>query len=268
MQTLTWNDPLVRDELRRLKSLKPFCYGLTNYIVANLSANVLLAVGAGPAIGATLDWQREFGRRAHAVWINAASLMSNSPAEVAEAAISAHDAGVPWVLDPVAIGAGATAYDTAVRNLLSHNPTAIRGNASELIALAGGNGGAQGVETTLGAEQAIPVIQQEALKHHTVIAVSGPVDYITDGYTTLRVEGGDVRLTQVTGAGCSLGALSAAFLAGSNNPLYSVAAAHAVYAEAAQRASSAKGTGSFAVQFLDQLSLLDPDESTHASSAG
>lgn len=260
MKTLSWNDPIVRDELRRLKRLKPFCYGLTNYIAANLSANVLLAVGAGPAIGAALDWQRAFSSHAHAVWINAACLMSNSPAEVAEAAIGARGAGVPWVLDPVAVGAGAVEYDAAVRHLLDHKPTAIRGNASELVALAGGEGGAQGVETTLGAEQALPVIQQEALKYNTVIAVSGPIDYITDGHNTISVEGGDARLTQVTGAGCSLGALSAAFLAGSANPLYSVAAAHAVYAEAAQRAGGAKGTGSFAVQFLDQLSLLDPDE--------
>ncbi|MCA1179712.1 MULTISPECIES: hydroxyethylthiazole kinase [unclassified Pantoea] len=259
MQNLSWQDRAVRDALRHIKQTKPFCYGLTNYIAANLSANVLLAVGAGPAIGAALDWQTAFGRHANALWINAACLMSNSPHEVRQAARAAHEAGVPWVLDPVAVGAGATEYDRVVQGLLDFKPTAIRGNASELIALAGGNGGGKGVETTLTSQDALPFIEAFSRSQSTVTAVSGPIDFITDGQRTLAVEGGDIRLTQVTGAGCSLGALTAAFLTTSIDTLTAVAAAHVLYAEASERASDARGTGSFAVKFLDELSLLNPD---------
>lgn len=259
MHSLSWQDRPVRDALRQIKTRKPFCYGLTNYIAANLSANVLLAVGAGPAIGATLDWPRQFASHASALWINGACLMSNTPDEVRETARSAHQAGVPWVLDPVAVGAGAAEYDAVIRSLLAFRPTAIRGNASELVALAGGVGGGKGVETALTAQQALPFIQQLAAEFSTVVAVSGEVDYISDGVNTLQVAGGDVRLTQVTGAGCSLGALSAALLSSDSTPLQAVAAAHALYAEAANRAAPARGTASFAVRFVDELSLLDPD---------
>jgi len=258
MKDMSWSDPEIRAEMVRLKEMKPFCYGLTNYIAANLSANVLLAVGAGPAIGTAMDWPSAFGGHAHAVWINAACLMSCGPDEIRLAAKSAHEGGVPWVLDPVAVGAGAAGYDAVVKSLLEFKPTAIRGNASELIALAGGNGGGQGVETTLTSDKALPFLQQMAGELGTIAAVSGPVDYITDGTATIAVGGGDVRLTQVTGAGCSLGALIAGFLANAADPLTAVAAAHAAYAEAAGRASGATGTGSFATAFLDQLSLLDP----------
>lgn len=260
MQQLSWRDSAVREALSHIKQHKPFCYGLTNYIAANLSANVLLAVGAGPAIGAALDWQKVFGSHASAVWINAASLMSNTAGEVRQAAQAAHHAGVPWVLDPVAVGAGAVEYDRVVQGLLEFRPAAIRGNASELIALAGGEGGGKGVETTLTSQAALPAIQAFSRRLGCITAVSGPTDYITDGERTIFVEGGDARLTQVTGAGCSLGGLIAAFLSTPADPLTAVAAAHAVYAQASERASSARGTGSFAVSFLDHLSLLDPHE--------
>ncbi|HEX3983595.1 MAG TPA: hydroxyethylthiazole kinase [Acidisoma sp.] len=258
MKILSWADPAVRRELARLKETKPFCYGLTNYVAANLTANVLLAVGAGPAIGTAMDWPSVFGRHAHAVWINAACLMSCGPEEIRLAARSAHEGGVPWVLDPVAVGAGAPEYDAVIHSLLEFKPTAIRGNASELIALAGGQGGGQGVETTMSSDKALPFLEKMAVETGTIAAVSGPVDYVTDGRTTIAVSGGDARLTQVTGAGCALGALIAGLLANAEDRLTAVAAAHALFAEASERAAGVVGAGSFAVQFLDHLSLIDP----------
>lgn len=125
--------------------------------------------------------------------------MTCGPEEIRLAARSAHEGGVPWVLDPVAVGAGAAEYDAVVKSLLEFNPTAIRGNASELIALAGGDGGGQGVETTVTSDQAVPFLEKVAAEIGTIAAVSGATDYITDGKTTYSVGGGDIRLTQVTG---------------------------------------------------------------------
>ncbi|RKP47076.1 hydroxyethylthiazole kinase [Pararobbsia silviterrae] len=255
--TISWADQAVRDELIALKHHQPFVYGLTNYIAANLSANALLAVGAAPAIGAALDWPSRFAAGANALWINGAALMSSGPDTLQTAARSAHEAGRPWVLDPVAFGAGSPEYDAAIRSLLPFKPTAIRGNASELIALAGGEGG-KGVETTARSDDALPIVQRLAKTTGAIVAVSGPVDYITDGDHVLATRGGDARLTQVTGAGCTLGALIAALLANTKSPLQAVGAAHAIYKVAAERAAHARGTGSFAVAFLDELSLLDP----------
>lgn len=260
MQELSWATPAVRQSLAALKNAPPFVYGLTNYIAANLSANILLAVGAGPAIGTAMDWPRCFAAGANAMWINTAALMSSGPEALWAAAEAADQAGTPWVLDPVAMGAGAPEYDAVIRKLLDFHPTVIRGNASELIALSGGNGGGKGVETTASSADALAFIKDLALKTGAIVAVSGPVDYVTDGTTVYAVSGGDVRLTQVTGAGCSLGALIAGMLANAEDKLEAAAAAHAVYAVAAERASGASGTASFATAFVDQLSLLDPAE--------
>nr|GID88774.1 hypothetical protein Ade03nite_76980 [Actinoplanes derwentensis] len=143
------------------------------------------------------------------MWISTAALMSSDEESIRTVARTAHEAGTPWVLDPVAVGAGASGYDDFVRSLLEFRPAAIRGNASELIALAGGEATGTGVETTVDSSEAVAGF---AARIGTVVAVSGPVDYISDGQRTVEVPGGDVRLTQVTGAGCALGSLTAAVI--------------------------------------------------------
>jgi hydroxyethylthiazole kinase len=257
---ISWSDPQVRAELKTLKSKGAFVYGLTNYIAANLSANVLLAVGAGPAIGTAMDWPTVFGRGANAMWINTAALMSSGPDALLTAARSAHEGNVPWALDPVAMGAGAPEYDAVIAQLLQFKPTAIRGNASELIALSGGGAGGKGVETTSSSSDALAFITELATRTGAIVAVSGPTDYITDGKQVYAVSGGDKQLTQVTGAGCSLGAFVAALLAHTQSPIMATVAAHAAYAVAAERAAArTRGTGSFAVALVDELSLLGSD---------
>ncbi|AIO70562.1 hydroxyethylthiazole kinase [Burkholderia oklahomensis] len=260
MKSISWNTPSVRHELAALKQAAPFVYGLTNYVAANLSANALLAVGAAPAIGAAADWPARFGAGAGALWINTAALMSSGADTLRAAARAAAEAGTRWVLDPVAVGAGAPEYDAIVHDLLAFKPTVIRGNASELIALAGGAAAGKGVDTTASSESALAFIGDLARRSGAIVAVSGPTDYVTDGVDTLAIAGGDARLTRVTGAGCALGALIAALLAQRGAPLLATGAAHAIYAIAAERAADARGTASFGVRFVDELSLLDPAE--------
>lgn len=260
MQRIDWNEPYVRQALEAVRRERPFVYGLTNYIAASLSANVLLAVGAAPAIGAALDWPERFAAGASALWINGAALVSDGPEALRAAARSAQAAGTPWVFDPVAFGAGSTAYDETLRSLLAFKPSVIRGNASELISLAGGAAPGKGVDTQASSSDALAHIQRLAASTGAIVAVSGEVDYVTDGSEVCAIAGGDVRLTRVTGAGCSLGALIAALLPVSSSALRAACAAHAIYAVAAERAAPARGTGSFAVAFLDELSELDPGE--------
>ena len=257
MEEVTWKDPQIQRGYAAIAAGSPFVYGLTNYIAANLNANVLLAAGAGPAIGFAADWATVFPAGAGAVWINAAALMSSGPESLGIAARAAYEAGTPWVLDPVAVGAGAVEYDAIVKNLLQFKPAIIRGNASELIALGGGSATGKGVETTASSADAVGFVEELARQTGAVVAVSGPVDYLTNGSETVAVPGGDVRLTQVTGAGCSLGALCAG-AAAVQDPFTAAKVAHAAFAEAAERAGArTKGTGSFAVALVDELSLLN-----------
>ena len=258
MREMTWNDGDIRRALASVRQMAPFVYGLTNYVAATLNANVLLAVGAAPAIGAAPGWPSTFGANAAAVWINTASLMSSGADTLLDAARAAHDHRTPWVLDPVAFGAGATAYDDVVRRLIDFRPTVIRGNASELLALAGVGAGGRGVETMATSEAALGAITALSAETGAVVAVSGAFDYIASGQEIVAVPGGDRLLTLVTGAGCSLGALVAAMLAGNEDPLRATVAAHAVLAVAAERAAGlARGPGSFAVALVDELSRLD-----------
>ncbi|WLP92306.1 hydroxyethylthiazole kinase [Gordonia sp. NB41Y] len=260
MSEITFDDPQIQQTYRAIGEKAPFVYGLTNYIAANLSANVLLAAGAGPAIGAGADWPAVFPAGAAGVWINTAAVMSN-PAEVLRTvAAVAGEAGTPWVLDPVAHGAGAAEYDGVVKSLVELRPAVIRGNASELISLAGGATTGKGVETTAGSDDAVEHIERLARQSGAVVAVSGATDYITDGTRTVAVPGGDARLTKVTGAGCSLGALTAGAAAVIDDAFVAAVTAHAAYARAAELAAAqvgpTGGSGSFAVALVDGLYAL------------
>ena len=124
---------------------------------------------------------------------------------------AAADAGTPWVLDPVAIGT-LTHRTALARELFGRGPSVVRGNASEILALAGDGSGGRGVETADDVAAALDPACDLARSHGCVVAVSGPVDLVTDGESVIHVQGGSALLTRMTGGGCALGAVVAAFL--------------------------------------------------------
>jgi len=248
--------------LAALRERRPLVQCLTNHVVVGLTANVLLALGAAPAM---VDIPREagaFAAAADGVLVNLGTPSAERREAMREAAAGAERAGTPWVLDPVAIGA--LPVRTALAGeLLAHRPAAVRGNASEVLALAGGGPGGRGVDATASAEAARAAAVGLARGRAGVVAVSGPEDLVTDGRTTIRVANGDPMLTRITGGGCALGAVVAAALAvrGEMPALDAVAAAHAIYGVAAERAArGAAGPGSFAVGLVDALAGLSPGD--------
>ena len=256
--TRPWPHPDVVADLASLRDASPLTHCITNVVVSNLTANVLLAAGASPAMVHAPEEAGDLAAVAGGLLVNLGTVTAEQGEAARVAVAAANDAGVPWVLDPVAVGP--LPMRTALaRELLTARPAVIRANPSEVLALAGGAGG-RGVDATAGPEAALDAARALAAAHGSVVAISGPVDHVVgpDG-ELLTVPGGDVLLTKVTGAGCSLGALVAAFLAVSPTPLRAAVAAHAVVAVAAERASSAaRGPGSFAVGYLDELSRLEP----------
>ena len=233
---------------------------ITNSVVTNFTANVVLAIGAAPAMTDIVGEAGPFARVAGGVLVNLGTPTPEQRLAMEEAVAAATESSTPWVLDPVAIGA--LPIRTALaQKLAPQAPFAIRGNASEILALAGEGAGGKGVESTDSTEAAAPGAIALAQRLKTVVAVSGPEDFITDGTRIIRVANGDELLTKVTGGGCALGALIAAFAAvrGTNSPVEAVAAAHAVYGIAAEQAAAqAAGPGSFAVSLIDALSTLTP----------
>jgi hydroxyethylthiazole kinase len=248
----------LANALASLRDRPPLIQCLTSIVAAGWTANVLLAVGAAPAMVDNSREAEEFATLAEGVLVNLGTPYDDTAAAMHLAAIRARQTGTPWVLDPVAAGALRWRTDLAQQLLLEARPTIVRGNASEILALVGGKGG-RGVESLDSPEAAADVAALLAKQHQSVFAVSGPIDHITDGRRMIRVYNGHPWLTRVTGVGCALGALMAAFAAVVPDPMVAAAAATATLTVAADSAAKqARGPGSFAVALLDELTLIEP----------
>jgi len=253
-------DPTVVTTTRNaIRTGAPLVHCITNIVVAGFTANVLLAVGASPAMIENDHEAAEFAAMADALLVNLGTLSDERARACRAAAQSAHAAGTPWVLDPVAVGP--LAYRTALAaDLLTFSPTVIRGNASEVLSLAGAAGAGRGVDSTASAEAALPTASELARRTGAVVAVSGKVDYITDGESVVEVRTGHELMTQVTGVGCALGALVAAACAVEDSALAAALSATSLLTVAAERAAAVSaGPGSFAVALIDELAGLDDE---------
>jgi len=247
-------------ELRRLRTSNPLVHLLTNEVVQEITANVLLAAGASPAMIVAEEEASHFAAIASALLINVGTLYPARETVMRQAVLAANAAGVPWTLDPVA--AGALQYRSMFcTELLSLNPAAVRGNASEILALAGSSASVRGVDSTAGSNDALDAARQLARDTGAIVAVTGETDYITDGEQTWATPWGHPMMTRVVGTGCALSALVAAFTAQAPKRLDAVAAACALAGICGQRAQAAsQGPGSFKSAFLDALYRLTPEE--------
>ena len=231
---------------------------MTNIVVAGFTANVLLAVGAAPAMVENAEESADFARLADAVLVNFGTLSAERVAAMRAAVAAAASSGTPWVLDPVAVGA--LDYRTRLASeMVAWGPSVIRGNASEVMSVAGATGaGGRGVDSTVGSRDALDYAGELARAAGTTVAVSGAVDLVTDGTAVLEVHTGDPIMTRVTGVGCALGALVAACVAVEPAPLVAAGAATTILTVAAEVAAArSDGPGTFAVALLDALACLD-----------
>ena len=239
----------------------PLVQCLTNSVVMEITSNVLLAAGATPAMIDTPEEAGDFATVSNAVLINTGTPSSEQYEGMRAAIAGANRAGVPWVMDPV--GAGGLAHRTAfLVEMLEHNPSVIRGNASEIQALAGIGSGGRGVDSTMSTEDALPSAQLLATKTGGVIAISGAQDVIVSAGKISRVTSGDPILQKVIGTGCSLGALCAAYASLPGVDTHeAVVTAHAHTGAAAQIAiAKAAGPGTFVPHWLDALSTITEEE--------
>ncbi|MDD7916078.1 hydroxyethylthiazole kinase [Actinomycetospora callitridis] len=246
----------------------PLVHCVTNLVATNLSANALLALGASPAMVEDQAEAAELAAVAGALVVNTGTMTPERADGMRAAASAARDAGTPWLLDPVGVGPLTMRTDVA-RGLLELRPAVVRGNASEILALAGREGRGRGVDATVAVDDAADAADELARRCEGVVAVSGPVDRITDGTTVLHVHGGHPLMGRVTAMGCALGAITAAFLAAArstgDDPVAATVAAHAVVGACGAAAGvAARGPGSFVPAWLDALAALDARGATAA----
>jgi hydroxyethylthiazole kinase len=247
----------VWQSLHALRETRPLVHNITNFVAMDLAANLLLAAGASPVMAHAPEEVEDIAAAAGALSVNIGTLDEAWVASMIAAARAAVEAGRPWVLDPV--GAGATEYRTATaRRLAGLQPSVIRANGSEIMALEAREGHGQGVDSGIDSVDALDAACALAQGCGAVVAVTGVVDYVTDGRKVLAVANGDPVMGRVTAMGCALTTLVAGFLAVEPDPLKATAHALAAFGVAGEVAAErAQGPGSFRMNLLDVMAELD-----------
>jgi len=242
---MTDADKVFRD-IEAIRAKAPVILSITNYVVTNTTANALLALGASPIMSHAVEEMAELVAISGALVINLGTVAPEYLAAMDPAWAAADEAHVPVVLDPVGAGASMLRTVTPLALLGAHQPFIVRGNASEIMTIAGDSGSAaRGVDSTAKSDSAGGAARALAMKHNCAVVVSGEADLVCESAAKVRVLGGSALMPRVTGLGCTATALCAAFAAVNKNPLE--AALHAcitmkVAGEMAEAKASGPGT--------------------------
>lgn len=242
--------------LEDLRARRPLVHNITNYVAMSVSANVLLALGASPAMVHAVEEVEDFVVISDALAVNIGTLSPPWVTAMHAAVKRARALGKPWVLDPV--GCGATPYRTQVAGeLAALAPGVIRGNASEILSLAGQVGAGKGVDSTARAEDATAAATALAQRVGCAVAVTGATDYVCDGATCIAIHSGHALMPLSTALGCSLSAVTAAFAA-VRPPREAAIAALAVFGAAgAVAAEKCAGPGHLPAEICDALHRMN-----------
>lgn len=202
--------------LTALRKSRPRVHSITNYVTAEACANLLHACGALPIMADAPEEAAEITAQSRALNLNLGTLNPARAEAMRAAGSAANRLGIPVVLDPV--GAGATAFrrQTAAVLLREIRFAAVKGNASELRYLAGAHAmccGADAADADAGSLQNAEIAAALAKQTGAVIMMTGETDLVTDGKQLFRVHNGHPMMTRITGSGCMLSALTAAYLA-------------------------------------------------------
>lgn len=246
--------------LEQIKKQKPLIHNITNTVVANFSANGLLALGASPAMANAPEEAAEMASHADALVLNIGTCTQSQVEAMILAGKSANKKGIPVILDPVAIGA--TVFRTgAINHILSKvDVSVIRGNAGEISVLGELDTEMKGADTLV--DEINPdVAIHVAKKYEAIVIATGKTDSITDGNRFTQCKNGVPMLPYITGAGCLLTAVVGVFSSVGNDLYDASVKAVGSYGVAAELAmEQAKGPGTFLPAFLDELYELTEDK--------
>jgi hydroxyethylthiazole kinase len=250
-------------DVTAVRQRSPLIYSITNLVVMNFNANVLLAAGASPVMAHAHEEVRDMVGIAEALVLNIGTLDPYWIESMKLALAAAIKRGIPTVLDPV--GAGATPYrnQTLEALLAVTSPTVIRGNASEIMSMAGASIKTRGVDNSAAVNDALTAAHALVRSTGSTVCLSGEVDHIFDAKNRwARLSNGHEWMTKITGVGCSASALIGAFCAVQPDAWRATTSAMAflgVVGEVAAQKTQVRGLGigSMAVSLLDELQLLD-----------
>lgn len=243
--------------LHKIRTCQPLIHCITNYVTANDCANLLLACGARPVMADAPEEAAEITAAAQALVLNMGTLSRSRLDAMLCAGIAANRRGIPVLLDPVGAGGSAFRREASAQLLEQIRFSAIRGNLSEMLFLAGLTPETAGVDSlTEDTAQAAVCGRTLAQKLGTTCIISGTEDIVTDGIRTFRIRNGHPVMKQITGAGCMLSALTGAFLAAENSVESCAAAVCAMGlagSAAASRMSAPDGNASCRNYLIDAV---------------
>ena len=251
----------VGDLFSIVRSRNPLVHHITNVVTINDCANVTLAIGASPVMATSVEEVEEMVQLADALVLNIGAINTETFSAMILAGKAANKKGIPVIFDPV--GVGATTYRKRLaRELLEKiNISIIRGNASEIDSLTGGNAKTRGVDAE---DKYLDVTQlsiNAANKFSCIVVVSGKVDIVSNGKAIVQIENGDNWLTKVTGTGCMSTSLIGSFAGATDNYFYASIAGMSAMSLAGERAkknlSEGEGIGQFKVKLIDEIFRLD-----------
>ena len=264
------------DTLKNIKEKNALTHCITNSVTINDCANAVLAIGGSPFMAEDAEELEEVVTIADVLVINIGKLSKNQIESMEISAKTANKTNTPIVLDPVGVGVTELRNRTTLNLIENYDITAIRGNISEIKAIAKLSGVLDESNTAKGVDvNADDIITEENLqangelistlarKLDTVILASGPIDILTDGKTTVAIDNGDDMMPLITGSGCMLSSIVGSCIGGSN-PFDGTLVAILAMNIAGERARAKvderdEGTGSFRAYLIDYLYKTDSE---------
>ncbi len=263
---------MVEKILQNLKIKTPLVHCITNYVTVNDCANILLACGASPIMADDQSEVEEITSLCRALVLNLGTLSERTLWSMLKAGRKANELSHIVVLDPVGAGASALRTSAALELMDEIKFSVIRGNISEIKAVAKGSGTTKGVEadvsdavTEENLDEAAAFAKSLSARTGAVIAVTGKIDLVADSSKAYIIRNGNALMSKVTGTGCMLTAVIAAYCgANPENLLDATAAAVSAMGLCGELAydkliKTDGGTATYRTYIIDWMSKLDAE---------
>lgn len=222
---------MLKTMLDNVRAKTPLIHNITNYVTVNDCANILLACGGSPIMSDDINEVEEITSICGGLNINIGTLNQRTIQSMLSAGIKANSLGHPIVLDPVGAGASSLRTNTALMLMEKIRFSVIRGNISEIKTLALGAGTTKGVDADIAdavTEQNIDSVAAFAKdfskKCGAVVAITGAIDIVANDNTAYIIRNGVSMMSKITGSGCMLSAMTAAYITANPDNLLKAAA--------------------------------------------
>ncbi len=247
----------IKSRIKQIKNERPLVLNITNTVTVDFIANGLLSLGGSPIVTQSTQESEDLLKLAKAVVINIGTLDDSFIALCEHVCEFANAVNIPIILDPVGAGASRYRTQTCLSLLKKFRFSVIRGNASEIGALSGLAFASKGVDSAVATEAVLAEGANLSRMNNCALVISGETDAVIAGPTVRRFTRGHAVMTSITGSGCLLSAVVAAFNAVHSNAFEAAEEAVLFYGVCGELAAAqSPSPGSFKAAFLDALSLL------------